>query len=274
MKKTLILISAITILSSCQYKVDDTNPFGVADAIHEGLIRNDSTILQNVFKYQMDSLSERSLENLAEAKEIYQNNKNINVIKIDTSTLWFNDKIIDMFCRTNGNFYRIRTYYLPDSTTSKVKPTDFYFTNLNKECEDYNNTPWNPKYDINFKRISWNTDYYGKTFKYGAVELQNNTEYDLNFVKFRVILKHGDYSWSAETFLNQTVESYKPLYKGDIVKIDIPGMTDYFTGFKIEQDELFFDAELIEVKPKPVSFWCTTLEELKEEALKQENHEQ
>jgi hypothetical protein len=47
----------------------------------------------------------------------------------------------------------------------------------------------------------------------------------------------------------------------------VPGMSDYYTGFKIEKDELFFDAELIEVKPKPVSSWCTLIEELEDEVI-------
>src|SRR5690606_27328426 len=129
------------------------------------------------------------------------------------------------------------------------------------------NTPYCPKRDIEFKNISWTTDYYGKTLKSGVVSFQNNTDNDLNYIKFRVVLKNGNSAWSAETFLNQTVESYKPSYKGDITTVQVSGMENYYTGFKIEKDNLFFDAELIEVLPKPESYWCIKLEELKEKIL-------
>lgn len=270
MKKNFIYLIGLLAITSCQYKVDNTTPFKIAEAIHEGLVRNDSLILKDVFEFQMDSLSANSIENLNEAKSFFRKNEQTKIFKTDTSSSWNNEKIIDIFYKTGKTFYRIRTYYNPDST-NVIKPMDFYFSNINEKCDDYMNTPYKPTYFIDFKRISWHTDYYSKTFKDGAIELQNNTDSDLNYIKFRVILKNGTSSWLAETFLNQTVESYKPIYKGDIVKINVPGMTDYYTGFKIEKDELFFDAELIEVKPKPESYWCKTLEELQEEVIEKSN---
>lgn len=269
MKRIYIYALGILAMTSCQYKVDNSNPFKVAEAIYDGLSQNDSTILKQVFIYQMDSLSENSTKNLNEAKTFFRQNKNVKLFKVDTSSNFWGSAI-DIYLKNGKVFYRARTYYDPDSTRT-VKPTNFYFTNINESCEEDKNTPYNPSYSIDFKRISWHTDYYSKTFKDGAIELQNNTDIDLNYIKFRVILKNGSSSWSAKTFLNQTVESYKPIYKGDIATIEVPGMTDYFTGFTIKKDELFFDAELIEVKPKPESFLCTTLEELQAEIIENSN---
>ena len=217
----------------------------------------------------MDSLSESSSENINKAKRYFSQSENVQLFKVDTSSnFWGN--VIDIYLKKGKVFHRVRTYYNSDSTKT-VKPTDFYFTNINESCEEDKNKPYNPRYSVDFKRISWRTDYYDKTFKSGAIELQNNTDSDINYIKFRVILKHGKYSWNSETFLNQTVESYKPIYKGDIATIEVPGMTDYFAGFVIKKDELFFDAVLIEVKPKPESFWCTTLKELQDEVIENAN---
>jgi hypothetical protein len=268
MKRIYIYALGILAMTSCQYQVDNSNPFKVAEAIYDGLSQNDSTILKQVFIHQMDSLNESSTENINKAQTYFRKNENVQLFKIDTSSNFVGSVIL--YLKKGKVFHRIRTYYNPDSTRT-VKPTDFYFTNINESCEEDKNTPYNPSYSIDFKRISWHTDYYSKTFKDGAIELQNNTDIDLNYIKFRVILKNGSSSWAAKTFLNQTVESYKPIYKGDIATIEVPGMTDYFTGFTINKDELFFDAELIEVKPKPESFWCKTLEELEAEIIENSN---
>jgi hypothetical protein len=267
MKKIYFYLIGILTFSSCQYQVDNSNPFGVAEAIHEGLVRNDSTILKKVFEFQMDSFSNNSIEKMKKAQCFFKENKQIKIFKADTSSHW-SGKIIDIFYKKGENFYQVRTYYKPDSTNT-IKPTDFYFNNINELSEEEKNKPYKPNYSIDFKRISWSTDYYGKTFKSGAIELQNNTDLDINYIKFRIILKHGKYSWDAETFLNQTIESYKSIYKGDIATIEVPGMTDYFAGFSIKKDEMFFDTELIEIKPKPKSelYWCNILEKLQDEII-------
>lgn len=271
MKRIYIIIFGILALTSCQYKVDNSNPFKVAEAIHEGLVRNDSTILQNVFEFQMDSFSVNSREKLSIAKDFFEKNNKITIFKTDTSSREYSrEKEITIFYKKGKNFYQIRAFYFPDSTNT-IKPQSFYFNNINELCERDSNEPYKPTYSIDFKSINWHTDYYSTSFKDGAIELQNNTDLDLNYIKFRVILKNGSSSWSAKTFLNQTVESYKPIYKGDIVKIDVPGMTDYYTGFKINKDELFFNAELIEVKPKPEPYWCKVLKDLQNEVIEKGN---
>lgn len=212
----------------------------------------------------MDSISTEEKQRIKEITEFFDNKTQ--PIKVDTSSFWF-WKSLDLFYQKGSNFYRLRAKYDQDSTDNSFTIESLYFTNLNDECKEYNETPYNPEFDVEFKQINWNTDHFGKTFESGFVELQNNTDEDITYIKFRVILMHGEYSWNAETFLNQTVESYKHIYKGDITRIEIPGMTDYYTGFKIKKDELLFNAELIEVKPKPESYWCTKIEELKEYAL-------
>lgn len=265
MKKIYIQFLCILFLSSCKYKVDNSSPFKVAEAIYEGILRKDSTILKQVFIYQMDSLSESSVENLNFAKDYFEKNENIQLFKIDTSKN-FLGHVIDIYFKKGKVFHKARTYYYRDSTNS-IKLSNFYFTNLNEECEEYKNTIYQPSSGIEFKRITWRTDYFGKTFKSGTLELQNNTDADINFIKFRVKIMHGENLWNSETFLNQTVESSHQIFKGDIASIDIPGMKDYFVGFEIEKNELFFDAELIEVKPKPESSWCIELNGLQNEKM-------
>jgi len=271
MKNIYIYFGLLFLLTiySCQYKVDNSDPFKVAEAIDKGLRKNDTVILKKVYAYHMDSFSVDSKKNFQNAKYFFRNHSKIKVIKIDTITTWFGEKLIEIFYKSGKEYYQIRSYYKQD-INNIIKPEDFYFSDINKECDEYNNSPYKPTNSIKFKNLIWKTDYFGRTFKHGAIEIQNNSEIDLNYLKLRITLTYGTSVWSSEIIFNQTVESYKPIYKGDIVIIEIPGMTDYYIGYKIDKNNLFFGADLIEVKPKPESYWCKTLNELNNITIEKE----
>lgn len=255
-----VFLMSTLFFASCSYKADRTDIFKVGEAIHEAFVRKDTTILKQIFIHQLDSISDSQRETLKNIQEIY--NKDIRLIKIDTSGfLWL--KYVDIYYESKGVFYEVSGSYTKDSLNNYLME-NLHLTNISEECEKYNNEPYAPKSSISFKDISWTTDYYSKTFKSGKVRLQNDTESDIHYIKFRVILKNGEYSWNSETFFNQTVESYKPIYQGDIVTVEIPGLENYYTGFTIKRDNLSFDAQLIEVKPKPESDWCKKIEGFKE----------
>ena len=263
MGRIIYIILLIELIISCNYQIDKSNIFSVANAIHYSFVKNDSTILEEIFK---DSISDLEKEEIAIIKKFYT--KNLVPIKIDTSTqlFFFNKfkhKLIHLFYQKGELFYEIRAIYDQNTVDKNYYIKGLLFYNINKECETYIIEPYNPFLDIDFKRILWYTNSYGDAFKSGIVELQNNTDQDINYIKFQLILCKGN-SWPVDTFFKQTVESYKPIYKGDIVRIDIPGLQNYYTGFRIEQDNLIFNTELIEIKPKPEAYWCIKLKELKD----------
>ncbi|MDC9722335.1 MAG: hypothetical protein PSN34_06125 [Urechidicola sp.] len=264
MKKILIITAAtLLIFTSCQYSVDRTDIYNVGDALHESFIQKDTTILKQVFVHQMDSISKKQKDKIAEIQSFFK--PDLKIIKMDTSSFW-SWNWLNIYYKKSAKFYELSAEYSRDSL-GNISVSNLYIENINEKCESDLNKPYCPKNDVEFKRISWTSDYYEKTFKSGEVFFKNNSDNDFNYIKFRVILKNGTSQWSAETFFNQTVESYKPSYKGDITSAKIPGMENYYTGFKIKKDNLFFDAELIEVLPKPESSWCKKLEELKDEII-------
>lgn len=266
MKKYLIAIFTLSLACSCSYKVDKTDIFKVGEAIHESFARQDTSILKEIYQYQMDSISKEEKQNI---KEIYKFfDKKTPLIKVDTFLIGpWSCGFISLFYQKGSNFYRLEAIFDKKSTDNLYYINDLSLTNLNDKCKEYNETPYKPKSGIEVKSISWDTDNIGKTFKSGSVELQNKFNEDITYIKFRVILKHGEYPWNAETFLSQTVESYKPISSGDITWIEIPGMKDYFIGFMIQKNKFSFEFELLDLKPKPESNWCADLEELKEFVL-------
>lgn len=277
--KNYLILSLIAFgLNSCKNEVDKTDPFKVAEAIHKGFVKNDSTILKSLFAYRMDSLSVTAKKNFTEAKKYFNKNQDVNIIKIDTSTMGGitrilreekekNIKIISVYFGNKDKFSHMELWY-PQDSTQYIKIKGLLFSDINTACENDNNTPYKPVNQINFKRLIWKTDYSNTIFQYGAVEIQNNTQTDIDFIKFRVIIKKGNSEWNAETFINQTVESRNKIYAGDIAKIEVPNMEDYYAGFRVNKDNLFFHGELIEIRPKPKSFWCEKLDELTNKEIK------
>ncbi|GGD99546.1 hypothetical protein [Planktosalinus lacus] len=275
MKKYYLYLLCILTLSSCQYKadntnaykVDNTNAYKIGAALYEGILRDNNEILKELFIHQMDSLSKQTIEELNNAKAYLKKNKNVQLFKIDTTDHSFAGGI-SIFLKKGKVFYEILGIYKPDST-KHVKLTHLTFKNINEQCERDKKEPYTPISRVVFKKLIWTTDFQGKTFKSGAIELQNYTGLDINYIKFRVKLKQIKSYRDTEFFYIQTVESQKTIYKGDIAIIEIPGMTEYYAGFKIDEDEFLFEPELIEVKPKPepesYSYWCEFLKDFEKE---------
>ena len=91
--------------------------------------------------------------------------------------------------------------------------------------------------------------------------VQNLTNFDINYIKFRVILNDNN---NNSVFFNQTVEANIHIPKGDIVRIDIPGLKDFYAGSNLIEDGFNIDGGLIEVNSKPLEAMqsCLQVEEL------------
>jgi len=262
MNKLTIFVIAVS-LTACNLFHDRKNVNDVGKTLVASLVKNDTAKIKELFVHHMDSVdAERRLiinETLKEFKD-----KNYTYIKTDTSKglsyLNLDDepfKLIDSYFRVDTTFYNLKTRFTRDDK-GEITIHSFRTIDLTKECSDWQMRPYRPVSNIEFKRLIWNTDYYAKSFKSGKVEVQNKLNSDIEYIKFRVILKHN---WS--TFFNQTVTSYDKIYAGDIRAIDVPGMSDLFAGFPINSDNIQFNCELIEILPKPESSGCKKIIELK-----------
>jgi hypothetical protein len=254
--KHLNIILVLGLLASCTDRTEFTD---VGKATLKAVIKNDTIKLKELFVHNMDSLDgERKSELLSEISKY--KDKNYSFIKADTSSYEIFDErltYIDTYFKIDTTYHSLSTKYSKDDK-GKISIENIYLTDLTENCNNWITKPYCPKYDIKFKRISWTTDYWNKSFKSGKVELENQSKNDIEYVKFRVILKNN-----YQKFFNQTVIYKEKIFAGDITTIEIPGMLDLFTGFTIDRDNLQFDAELIELLPKPESLDCKKIFELK-----------
>jgi hypothetical protein len=283
--KLLMTISIIILLSGCQYKVDNTNSYNLSQAVNHFILTNDTTILQQLFT--------RSRKRKMSNASIIQNNiryydhqgfhqgqpdnksfntKRLRLIKIDTLS-WYTDAEtvrwygmvgnMELSYQQDSTFFVVSAEYWQDTTDKSYYITYLTYYNINEECEGSVNEAYAPELGVTFKTVFWDEDYYGKTFKSGAVKIKNNLDQDIDYIKFKIILEYKNSFGSLVSFFNQTIVSNKTIYQGDLVDVEIPQMQDYHAGFIIQQKEISFTAKLIDIKPKPKSDWCIKLKELK-----------
>jgi hypothetical protein len=256
--KQLNIILILLLLVSC---TDRTKFSDVGKATLKAIIKNDTIKLKELFVHNMDSLYGNQKDYILRDILKYKD-KNYSFIKSDTSIFKFRTldeqwTYINTYFKLDTSYYKLSTKYSKDDK-GKISIETIFISDLTEGCKNWTNKPYCPSNDIKFKRISWTTDYWNKSFKSGKVELENQTENDIEYVKFKVILKNN-----YQIFFNQTVIYKEKIFAGDITTIEIPGMVDLFTGFTIDRDNLQFDSDLIEVLPKPESSDCIKILELK-----------
>lgn len=251
---------------STNYNLDLSDTSNVAGAIDRSLKDQDTLLLKKLYKYNGDSLSELQKQYISEALQFFDQNSP-QKLEMDTSfakpfaNMDHSLHHINIWYALDSNFYSLRCRYERDPQTNKVNLINLDLVDLQEECEFDKNVSYTPSSEIDFMGITWHKGISGTSFSSGSVRIQNNSEDDIDYIKFSISLsKQGS---NSGIFLRQTIESQESIPAGDIVMIDAPGMRDYELGFPIKSDELIFDAELIAVRPKPESYWCKKITQLK-----------
>jgi hypothetical protein len=187
--------------------------------------------------------------------------KHIKIIKSDTSTeelLKRKLKTISTFFKADSSYYSLESYYTRDKEEN-IFIKDIWITNLSEECNEWHSEPYNPEERVTFKSLVWSNDRSNKSFKSGSIKIQNDLDFDIDFIKFRLIL----YNSNNEIFFNKTIQSNSKIYSGDLSLVEIPEMSGLFAGFELTPGNLDHNSQLIEILPKPESFYCKKITELK-----------
>lgn len=260
--KVLLIVIIAGTLHSCNKSIDRTDYESVSENIFNAVMNNDTLAIKNLWMYQMDSIEAYTKKEMFESFKQFKD-KNVEYLKTDTSISDWSLPYINIYFKIDTSFYQIYCmFYEARMDGNKKNILSLHYlkiTNLTEEYADYNNTPFCPKGDVSFKGITWGVDFTNKTFSHGKAAIQNNSDNDIDYIKFRVTLTNN-----GSVVFNQTVEHQSKIYKGDIINVDIPGMKEYYTGFIINKDNLTFQPELIEIRPKPEYIYANTVKELKE----------
>lgn len=260
MNKIIIVLLSL-FLFSC-HSVDKKDIKSVAETVEKGLQENNFTIIETVFGKGLNSLDKYSKENMQSILEVFKDSKKVQGVKIEVDELK-QDKVIKIFFKKDDEFYRTRTYFKYNDI-KEIQPFEFHWTNLSVLCNSRSKLPYIPENSIDFKRIVWRFDNSQQVFREGSIELKNNTDNEINLLKFKVSLMYSTQTNDIREFYNKTIEYKKSIPKGDIVQIKLKDLEDYYTGFSINANNLLFETKVIEAKPKPTQPSCLEIIELKD----------
>jgi len=267
-RKILVLVSisllAMLIFPSCN-NVDRTDYKSVAKLIDKSLQSQNLDLLKPLITVDGTSFDEFTKSTL----NLFNKNK-LTLIQVELSehpmqisegskTIWINLYYRD----ERSNFYCIGALArqrddgliaLGMSNTITIRNDNF--SEYHKEWYE---TPYCPKIEISFESFWWSTFGFGNNLGFESVilRLKNNSFYNIDYIRFRLIVKNNNV-----TIFNQTIESYQRIFEGDMVDINIPALRNFYIG-NFNRNTLHWSAELIEVRPKPKSWWEDKIEELK-----------
>lgn len=256
MKNIFFSLFLFTVICSCNKREDLKNIESFSRVLLSSLESWDTAKIRQLYFNQMDHsfLSPEEIKKIIKKGLIKDGliNSKFNILGVDTLSGMFSPKL-HVFFKANGSYYRLRTTYLRDSvgTISIEEP---YIINLEKECKNDSMKNYQP-YDLQFKFLQWTTDYYNnRKFKNVSVEISNETDRDINFIKFRLII----YSNKIEVF-NQTIQKNINIYKGDRKRIEISELSDYTILSSIDQESITWTGKIISVLPRPQPNTCLDL---------------
>jgi len=260
MGKYFLSVLIMLVVISCRYQVDHSSPTKIAEALNEGLVRNDNNILKQIFANDMERLSSNTQNSLRDALVFFKENPNLKLIKVEP-TNERSDHTITLYYDKDYEYFRITSDYVVSE--NKIFATNFDFTNLSQKCEEAVNIPYKPDGAVDFIKLDYFINENGNGFTHGTVTVQNNSKMDIAFIQFRLTIKRFDInSASLKAFFSQTVDLFTSIPQGDIVQIEIPGMKDFYAGFNIDYYKLYIETELMDLRPKPLSVWCQEVEKL------------
>lgn len=160
----------------------------------------------------------------------------------------------------NKNYYRIFVFLHGDSLdgffVDKIAHAD-----LSKQCEEEKKKIYSPVLLFDYLKW-WISDYNPRQFTKGSIKIKNTSQLDIDYLKFQLRIDNDKEFGYNRTFFQQTIEVYRPIYKGDIIWVDIPGMNNFFTDFNIYDAEIMWSADVIEARPKPAGPSCDAIKKI------------
>lgn len=257
MRTIYLIIGVLFLFLSCN-QTDFKDIESIEKNFPRALENGDEDFVAQLLPDSADNVSLSTQNNIEEIYETF-NEKSVSFLKSETSVSDYDKaKTLEMYFQADVEYFRVTSEFNEREFGEKYRLDNIRLTNLSDLCEEYSERLYTP-YKFDIKRIQYR--FRAGSFKNGKLRVENNTDHDISYVKLRLKLYNENKS-SFTPFFNQTIVSEEKIYKGDMANIEIEDLNGYF----IDQYDLdlSFSAELLEVRPKPKSEECKTIEELKQ----------
>ena len=258
----LYLATFIILIMSCKPSVDRSNIDKLGRYIYSRILEQDSGSIFNLYQDKHKPLHPSQVELLMKYMNEFSNKKS-KYLTSDSSVFKLSNgyvvgRYLQVYAKVDTSYYSITCSFGYDSVNNIWLDGGIGIVDLSKRCNMDKTSLYCPSRDVKFTRINWSTDYFNKTFKKCEVEVVNDLDEDIDYIKFKIKLKNN-----GENFFTQTVESYEKTFSGDTKRIKISGLEDFYTGFQIEKENLSYEVDLIEVRPKKIGSECQMIIDLK-----------
>jgi hypothetical protein len=253
-------LAILAMLSGCNKDLDRANLESFTGAIVRAVDNQDTTLLQNLHTDSLKRVNPNQRTGYLKFNTKEFTGKEIEFIRFDTAvfkTSVVTSRELNIYCKSDTTYYHLAALYRRNER-NMLSLDAITIYNLNQQCADYQKEPYQGRHgDIAFKSFDFTFDPWKGMFTKCSVEAHNDTGFDLNYIRFRLIL----YANKVEVF-NRTIESPSKFFKGDVIHIEVPALQGFRPHISIANDNITWEAGVIEMLPKPVSEDCITLKEL------------
>ena len=253
---TMITLSAI----SCQNDNSLNNPVELGRKVHEMLVDQNDLELKKLFLYNADSLSKYDLHDLVFAKKelAYKYDTEIFSVHTQPATLGKNEATLYIsYSYNNDTIYRT-AFHCRTNMKNELKLAGFTFDNVNHTCQVLRTVERVPEPgDFKFYELNFKTNDNGRRFKSGSVRMRNMTNHDINYIKIKVNIYYKKSPIDKELLFRQDVEAHKHIPSGDIDQIEVPGLKNFWSPYKLYSERLSLQVGIHDVKPNHSTYrWC------------------
>jgi hypothetical protein len=253
------ILAAFIVLSACGQQLDRTDVRSFSLAVLKAVDDQDTTLLQNLHADSLKPMNPDARTGYLKFNTNSFVDRDLAFVRLDTTAVRTGRvqyNLIDIYCKHDTTFYRLAlTYRRHDRGLLALDAIAVH--NLTDQCIKYNREPYSGRRgDVAFKNFHYSFDPRGAVFSNCSVEAYNDTGFDLDYLRFRVVL-----IVNKQEVFNRTLEYSKKFFKGDVVHIDVPELNGFQSRVPISTN-LTWEAGVIEILPKPVSKDCTILNEL------------
>lgn len=259
----MFLVFSALIFVKCKPPMNRSDVTEVSKRIVTAVAENDTSTLFELSTKQGENFTAQFGKDLNPKIQTFKD-KTLRFLAIDSGELItledqiLGTKAMDIFFSIDSTYYTFNLRYKRD-TSGNIYIHNLFATNISDACLQMASMPFRPEYQFLFDRFFTSINFMKNRIDFCQVEVQNLLSFDVEYFRFQVTIDDNSFN----TLFSQTVEVNKKIFAGDKLRIDIPDLSNFYLGSKVNLDNLHYSASLLEVKPKPLGRNCDRLERLK-----------
>jgi hypothetical protein len=254
-----VLILLLVIQLGCGHSTENSrDPVALNETLYRAVLAGDSTTIMNLAsnKFFWDGRPNDDLLKFLHVEHF----KNKSAVVIDSDTTdgpqfgigWSKQSnVFHTSFRIDSTYYLLHGSFKKDST-GQIWLSNLSIIDLNQFCNLGMSTVSIPK--IQFIELLYNTDDWNRAFENGQIRMQNNDDFDVAGLRFRLRIYHN-----TTLIFNKSIKTSQKLISRDMTLVSIPEMQGYAVGRPIrgqgQQITWQYEIESYDNQSEPMDCW-------------------